>query len=104
MKDEIYVVDAASQSEALRLGAELKAAGYMTDREATVRFSETRDGKTVGFVLADGEWDRPEVVARLTEIGNKIAPAFGPFPFTIDLLNNQMKPKKSVVIESQYRK
>jgi hypothetical protein len=55
-------------------------------------------GTTIGFVVGDSVWDRPDAVAGFENLTRKIAESVGRLPIQLRLLNAQMEVKKEVVV------
>ena len=97
-KDNVYYSGSATKQDAEALGAALKADGFFTDRGATVLLSKGNDGTVVSFVVQDGIWDQPDMVAGFEEVGRQVAPSVGGFPIKVRLANTQQQTKKEVTV------
>jgi hypothetical protein len=92
-KDEIYYFGSATEADAAALGRALRAAGYLTDRGASVVFSKG-DGTAISFVLDDGAWNRQEITAGFERLVRQVAGAAGGLPIELRLLNAKMESKR----------
>jgi hypothetical protein len=97
-KDEVFYSGSATKQDALTLGQVLKDTGYFQDRGVSARISKGSDGTSVGFVMLEGTWDRPDIVAGYEEVGREIAPAIGGFPIQVRLLNSAEKTMKQLTV------
>lgn len=97
-KDEVYYSGSATKQQARSVGEALKSAGYFRDRGVTVLLSRSDQGAVISFVVKDGAWDRPDMVAAFEEIGREIAPAAGGFPIKVRLVNLQREPEKEATV------
>ncbi len=97
-KDNVYYSGSATKQDAEALGAALKADGFFTDRGATVLLSKGNDGTVVSFVVQDGIWGQPDMVAGFEEVGRQVAPSVGGFPIKVRLTNTQQQTKKEVTV------
>jgi hypothetical protein len=92
-RDEVYYFGSATSAEADALGRALQAAGFFTDRGASVVLS--RGGGTgIAFVLDEGAWERPEAVAGFEKLIRQIAASVGGLPITLRLLDPRMAPQR----------
>ena len=96
--DEVYYRDGATQADAIALGNDLKSDGYFTDKGATVAIDKTAAGPIVSFVVKEGGWDQPEMVATFDEIGREVAPRVGGFPLHIHLMNKEFEVKSDTIV------
>jgi hypothetical protein len=92
-RDEIYYFGSATQADATALGRALQAAGYLTDRGASVVLSKG-DGTAISFVLDDGAWSRTEVANGFERLVRQVAGAAGGLPIQLRLLNAKMEPER----------
>ena len=92
-KDEIYYSGSATQAEAVALGKDLKATGYLSDSGVTVMLDKGQDGTVVSFVVKEGIWDKPDMVASFDEIGREVAPVLGGFPIKVRLMDKNRNIK-----------
>ena len=95
-KDEIYYSGSATSQDAQTLGATLKTMGFLSDRGASVLLSKGRGGTVVSFVVKEGIWNDPAMVASFEEIGRGIAPSVGGFPIQVRLIDSGREVKKEV--------
>jgi hypothetical protein len=96
-KDVIYFLGSATEAQAKALGQALRDAGYLRDLGVTVVIAKG-DTTSLGFVVGDGVWDRPQEVAAFERLGRRAAPAAGGLPLQLRLLNAQMEPKKETTV------
>jgi hypothetical protein len=97
-KDEVYYSGAATQAEATALGNALKGAGYFSDAGVTVMLDQGQNGTVLSFVVKDGIWDKPEMVASFDEMAREVAPSIGGFPVAVRLLNKQKAVKGETLV------
>jgi hypothetical protein len=97
-KDNVYYSGLATKQDAKALGDALKADGFFTDRGATVLLSKGNDGTVVSFVVQDGIWEQPDMVAGFEEVGRQVAPSVGGFPIKVRLANTLQQTKKEVTV------
>jgi hypothetical protein len=97
-KDEMYYFGSATESDASALGQALKSAGFFQDRGFMVLLSRGDDGTAISFVLAEGAWERPEMVANFEGIVRKSATSVGGLPVQLLLRNSRMEMKKVVTV------
>src|ERR1017187_2836908 len=95
-KDEVYYSGSATQQDAQTLGATLKTMGFLSDRGASVFLSKGKGGTVVSFVVKEGVWNDPAMVASFEEIGRGIAPSVGGFPIQVRLIDSASVVKKEV--------
>ena len=95
-KDEVYYSGSATQQDAQKLGAALKTTGFLSDRGASVFLSKGNGGTVVSFVVKEGIWNDPAMVASFEEIGRQIAPSVGGFPIQVRLIDSARAVKKEV--------
>jgi len=97
-KDEVFYSGSATKQDALALGQALKDAGYFLDRGVSARISKGGDGTSIGFVMQEDMWNRPDIVAGYEEVGREIAPKVGGFPIQLRLMNSAEKTMKQLTI------
>jgi hypothetical protein len=97
-KDEMYYLGSATESDASALGQALKSAGFFQDRGFMVLLSKGDDGTAISFVLAEGAWEKPEMVADFEDIVRKSATSVGGLPVQLLLPNSKMETKKVVTV------
>ncbi len=96
-RDEVYYFGSATSADAIALGQVLKAAGYFTDEGASVEL--TKDGgASIAFVVSDGAWERPQIVAAFERLVRRSAPSVGGLPIALRLLNPNMEPEKEAMV------
>jgi hypothetical protein len=91
--------EGASESDAKRLGAFLKTAGYFDDTSpAAVKLSKKGGGCVVDFAVADGGWTRPDQVSIITHLGKMLgAQIFPSVPVTVEMCDASFAVKKTIV-------
>ena len=94
-KDEVFYSGSATKDEAQALGNGLKAIGFFTDKGANVFVDKGKDGTIVSFVVKDGVWDNPAMVASFEAIARREASTVGGLPITMHLVNASLDVKKS---------
>jgi hypothetical protein len=92
-KDEVYYTGSATQADATILGNALKADGYFSDKGVTVLLDKGTSGTTVSFVVKEGIWDQPDMVASFDEIARQNAAVIGGFPIKVRLINKDRDVK-----------
>jgi hypothetical protein len=97
-KDEVYYSDAATQADATELGKALKTYGYFQDAGVTVMLDKAPTATILSFVVKEGIWDKPEMVATFDEMGREMAPKVGGFPITVRLLNKNRDLKNETTV------
>jgi hypothetical protein len=96
-KDAVYYFGAATAASARALGQALQSAGYFTGSGFTVALLEG-EGTVISFVVQEGAWDQPAVVATLDRLVRQIAVSAGGLPVELRLLNREMEIKKEVAV------
>ena len=97
-KDEVYYSGSATKQDARSLGEALKSTGYFRDRGVTVLLSKNEKDTVISFVVKDGVWNQPDMVAAFEEIGREIAPAAGGFPIKVRLVNLSREVEKEATV------
>ncbi len=97
-RDNIYYLGAATEGDAKAFGAALRQAGYLTGEGATVVLSKDTAGYLLGFVIAQGAWDRPGVVPGFQALALRVAPSLGGLPLRVRLLDPAMDPRKEFTV------
>lgn len=98
-KDHVYYLGAATESQAEALGQALQSADYFHGKGADVFLSRHSDGTTLSFVVGDGVWDNPALVADFEKIVRQAAPTVGGLPIRLRLLNTSIEVKKDEVLK-----
>jgi hypothetical protein len=96
-KDAVYYFGAATETEARALGLALQSAGYFTGNGVTVALLKG-EGTVISFVVQEGAWDQPAVVATLDRLVRQIAASVGGLPVELRLLNREMDVKQEVAV------
>jgi hypothetical protein len=95
--DEVYYLGSATNADAVALGQALKAAGYFTGEGASVEL--TKDGgASISFVVSDGAWERPQIVAAFERLIRRSAPSAGGLPIALRLLNPNMELEREAMV------
>jgi hypothetical protein len=97
-KDEVFYLGSATQTDAQALGNALKADGYFTDKGVTALLEKNAGGTIVSFVVKEGAWDQPDMVASFDEIGREVAPSVGGFPIQVRMINKNRDVKKETTV------
>lgn len=97
-KDEVFYSGSATKADAQALGNGLKTIGFFTDNGANVLLDKGKDGTVVSFVVKDGIWDNPAMVADFETVARNEAPLVGGLPITLRLVNSSLDVKKSELI------
>jgi hypothetical protein len=97
-RDEVYYMGAATQTEAQSLGNVLKSNGYFLDKGVTVLLDKTAGGTVLSFVVKEGIWDKPDMVASFDEMGREIAPSVGGFPIEVHLIDKKRAVKNQTSV------
>jgi len=92
-KDDVYYSGTATKDDAQQLGNALKMSGYFSDIGADVLLSKEPGGTEVSFIVKEGIWNQPAMVASFEEFGRQIAPSVGGFPIELRLLNKAREVK-----------
>jgi len=96
--DSVYYAGSATRQDAQALGDKLKAISFFSDRGAAVMLSKGADGTVVSFVMQDGAWNQPAMVAGIEEVGREIAPTVGGFPITVRMANTLQQTRKQMAV------
>jgi hypothetical protein len=105
-KDEIQISGASTKEDAKALGQVLQTSGYFKDRGVSVLLDRTKDAgtnaskpaTTVSFVVKEGFWEKPEMVAGFEELGREAAPAVGGYPINVRLVNKEQDVKAEEIV------
>src|SRR5581483_7113243 len=92
-RDAVYYMGAATEQEGHALRDALASAGYLAGQGATVLLWRN-DRTALGFVVADGIWNRPDAVATFDALGRHVAAAAGGLPLQVRLLDSQMNIRR----------
>jgi hypothetical protein len=96
-RDEVFYTGSATQADATALGNALKADGYFTDKGVTVLLDKGTGGTTISFVVKEGIWDQPDMVASFDEIARQNAATVGGFPIKVRLVNKDRDVKNESI-------
>jgi hypothetical protein len=98
--DNITYSGTATRQDADALGQALKAAGYFTDRGASVLLSKDKTAGTIlSFAVREGFWDNPQNVAGFEALVHDVAPSVGGLPVTLRLVNANLEIKKESTVK-----
>jgi hypothetical protein len=97
-KDEIYFYGSAVEADAKALGQSLKSAQFFQDRGVTVFLAKNDDGTAISFIVGDGVWDDPKMVAGFETLVRQAAPSVGRLPIKFRLLSTELETKKEVTV------
>lgn len=97
--EEIRFSGKSNQSDALKLGDLLKQIQFFDGQRSKTVLVEKNDARTaVSFVLNNGRWDDPIIVAFFRRTGESLAASLGR-PLLIRLCNSELVVKKEITIE-----
>jgi membrane protein YqaA with SNARE-associated domain len=96
--DEVYYLGSATEQDARALGAALTNEGYFQDRGFVVVLSKDKDGTAISFVVKDGVWDQPEMLAGFQQMGRELAPSVGGLPVKVRLVDALRQTKKELSV------
>jgi hypothetical protein len=99
-KDIVYYFGDATDAAARALGQALQSAGYFTDKGATVALLKG-EGTVISFVVQEGLWNEPAVLATLERLVRQIAPSIGGLPVRLRLLDRNMEIKQELAVEGK---
>lgn len=97
--DHIYYFGAATEAEADALGEALKTAGFFVGKGFDVFLNKQSDGTTLSFIVGDGAWDDPAMVANFESIVRQAAPSIGGLPVRLHLENTALDVKKDETVK-----
>lgn len=95
--DAVYYFGSATEADARELGQALQSAGYFTGAGATVALLKG-EGTVFSFVVQQGLWDQPAVIATLDRLVRQVAASAGGLPIELRLLDRDMDIKKEVEV------
>jgi rhomboid protease GluP len=95
-QDSIWYSGAATSDEAKALGKALQTIGFFRDHGGRVLFSKNGGASDVSFVVRDGAWDDPKIVAGFQSLGRKLSQAMGAEPLHIHLIDTKLQSKKDL--------
>ena len=96
--DHIYYLGSATESEAQALGQSLKAGDFFGGKGSDVFLSKHSDGTVISFVVGDGVWDDPAMVAAFEKLVRQGAPGVGGLPIRLRMVNTSLEVKKDEVV------
>jgi hypothetical protein len=97
-KDHVIYSGTATQDQATALGNALKTAGFFTDQGSIAVLTMGADGTTIAFVVPDGTWSQPGILALAEETGRRVASTVGGLPITVQLMDTQGNVHKTGVV------
>ena len=97
-KDEVYYTGSATQADATALGNQLKSIDYFSDKGVTLLLDKGQGGTVLSFVVKEGFWDKPDMVAGFDEIARAVAPSIGGFPIAVRLVNKERDVKNTTTV------
>jgi hypothetical protein len=102
-KDNVYYTGTASKADAQALGDYLKDEKYLQDQGADVIVFKGKDksgynGTIVSFIVKEGSWNDPKMMAVFEQMTREIAPKLGGFPVEVRLLNKDRDVEKESVV------
>jgi hypothetical protein len=95
-QDQIAYFGTATEADAKALGQVLQAAGFFMDKGGLALLSKD-NGTTVSLVVADGVWDKPDVVSALEKMIRDGAAAVGGPPIKMRLMDSSQYETKMEV-------
>jgi hypothetical protein len=90
-KDDVFYGGNATQAQAKALGQSLQSQGFFTGKGSDVYLDMHSDGVVVSFVVSDGVWEKPDLVADFEQMVRQSAPAVGGLPLHLHLLNTNLE-------------
>lgn len=96
--DDIRYSGEATTDDARKLAKFLKEAEIFGGDGASVRLEATSGEYTVSFVLSDGAWNDPEIVAVYRDLGREMTESLFPPPLTVRLCDRMFEVRESVVV------
>jgi hypothetical protein len=90
-KDEVFYTGLATERDARAVGEALKTEGYFTDSGTGVFLDRSKKGATLAFVVSEGAWNDPELLAREEEVAREVAPSMGGLPLRVKVVDAQQK-------------
>ena len=96
--DAVYYFGSATEEQAVSLALSLTDLGYFGRDAATAAI--WKDGATsIGFVVGEGVWNRPEAIDGFVQLTRRIAPSIGGFPLRVRLLDGEMQSRRELLVE-----
>ena len=92
-QDQIAYFGSATDADAKALGQVLHTAGFFADKGGLVLLSKD-NGTTVSLVVADGAWDKPDIVTALEKMVRDGANVLGGLPIKMRLLDSSQGDTK----------
>ena len=96
--DSVYYTRRTTKEDAIALGRALKEIGFFVDHGAAVVLTKGTGGTVVSFVLHQGAWNVPDTVSTFGEIGRRIGPSVGGFPFRLWLVDEKLVMQKDLAV------
>lgn len=98
--ESVYFSADVSEVQARALAHKLKRIGFFNGaNEKDVFLRKGPNGREVSFIVQEGVWNDPSVVAAFASIGRQIATTVGGPPCRVALLDAQRRPQKELTIE-----
>jgi len=97
-KDQIYFSGSATDLDATALGQSFVDQRFFRDTGANVFFTKDGAVTSIGYILPEGNWNRPDQISALEEITRTCAAKIGGLPITVRLLSQQLELKKEEVV------
>jgi hypothetical protein len=97
-KDEIYYYGSALETDAKALGQSLQSAKFFQDRGVTVFLAKGDDGTAISFIVGEGVWDDPQMVAGFEKLVRQAAPGVGGLPVKLRFLTPKLETKKELKV------
>lgn len=100
-----YYEDGASKEDATRLGRYLVDKGFLVkDADVRVARPHTNDVK-ISFVVSDGSWDKPDIVAQYQTMASEIATdVFAGKSLSIVLVSTMLVEKRTISVPASSAK
>ena len=94
----VHFEQGATEADARQLGEALRELGFFNGKSGKdVYLEKVADGLAVSFILSDGAWDKPEIVAGFTAVREALeAGAFKGRHLTVRLCDDWQKTRKTI--------
>lgn len=97
--DHVYYMGSATDAQAHALATALTADGFFDGSGTDVFLSRQSDATALSFVVKDGAWDDPAMVASFEKIAREVAPSVGGLPIHLHLSNTNLDVKKDELLK-----
>ncbi len=94
--DHVYYMGTATDAEGHALARALTDDGFFEGKGTDVFVSKQTDGTTLSFVVGDGVWDDPSMIAAFQKIAREVAPSIGGLPLHLHFVNTSLEVKKDL--------